>query len=190
MMRILLRHQLHNMLLDVVNNEYLLGPWSMLNERLHYPASIMLVNQILEFISDGVDWLLYDRVFVFVRLLKLLLLHEQLIIIDSQLLDQIRHFLLLPTSLRVCLVVGALAGTPSWFSISIWVYFLLITISLLVSEGPLLACFLTLVPFLVASTLLLLFGVECEIYCSGFITFLSLLFFGWFIACFYFSLFI
>jgi len=66
----------------------------MLNQRLHYPASIMLVNQVLELIPDDVNGLLDNLILILISLFQLLLLHEQLIVVNPQFLNQVRDLLL------------------------------------------------------------------------------------------------
>jgi hypothetical protein len=66
----------------------------MLNQRLHYPASIMLVNQVLELIPDDVNGLLDNLIFILISLFQLLLLHKQLIVVNPQFLNQVGDLLL------------------------------------------------------------------------------------------------
>jgi hypothetical protein len=66
----------------------------MLNQRLHYPASIMLVNQVLELVPDDVNGLLDNLILILISLFQLLLLHEQLIVVNPQFLNQVGDLLL------------------------------------------------------------------------------------------------
>jgi len=66
----------------------------MLNQRLHYPASIMLVNQVLELIPNDVNGLLDNLILILISLFQLLLLHEQLIVVNPQFLNQVGDLLL------------------------------------------------------------------------------------------------
>jgi len=66
----------------------------MLNQRLHYPASIMLVNQVLELVPDDVNGLLDNLILILISLFQLFLLHEQLIVVNPQFLNQVGDLLL------------------------------------------------------------------------------------------------
>jgi hypothetical protein len=135
----------------------------MLNQRLHYPASIMLVNQVLELISDDVDGLLDNLVLILISLFQLLLLHEQLIVVNSQFLNQVGDLLLFSPVLGMCLVGGTVFAAASWFSISIGVALLLVAGAIAPGcEWPLVSGLFAAGALLVAAVLLAA-GVVSEI---------------------------
>jgi hypothetical protein len=82
-----------------------------LDHSLDNSASIVLVDQLLKllrnrvFLPNCVDALLYENSLCLVRLFQLLLFHEQLVVIDSQLLDEIRHFGLCSSLLRMSFIL-------------------------------------------------------------------------------------
>ena len=78
---------------ELVDNEYALRPVAKLDERLQHAAAVMLVTKFRVLLSDGVDALLHNSMLLLTA--HLLLLHEQSIVRDAQLFDQIRHLLLL-----------------------------------------------------------------------------------------------
>ena len=169
----------------------------MLDKRLHYPASIVFVNQVLELIPDDVNGLLDDLVLILIRLLQLLLLHEQLVVVNPKSLNQLGYLLLLSPVLGVCLVTRATFGSvfaaASRFSISIRVDLLLVAGAMATGlERPLISCLLASGSLLVAAVLLAA-GIKSEINRSwdfrGPRLPLGALVVGQrFIACFYFSL--
>jgi len=135
----------------------------MLNQRLHYPASIMLVNQVLELIPDDVDGLLDNLILILISLFQLLLLHEQLIVVNPQFLNQVRDLLLFSPVLGMCFVSGTVLAAASWFSISIGVALLLVTGAIVPGrEWPLVSGLFAAGVLLVAAVLLAA-GVVSEI---------------------------
>lgn len=77
------------MLLNLIDNQDLLVLGPMLDKGLDNSASVMLINQINEFITDQLYSFLNNLISSFISLLELLLLHQQFIIIDSEFLNQI-----------------------------------------------------------------------------------------------------
>jgi len=75
------------LVLKLVNNENTLGPVSELDEGLQDATSIVLVAKLSVLLANGVDALLHDRMFLLSS--HLLLLHEQAIVRDAQLLNQV-----------------------------------------------------------------------------------------------------
>ena len=139
----------------------------MLNQRLHYPASIMLVNQVLELLPDDVDGLLDDLILILISLFQLLLLHEQLIVVNPQFLNQVRDLLLFSPVLGMCFVGGTVLASASWFSISIGVALLLVTGAIAPGrEWPLVSSLFAAGALLIAAAVLLAAGVVSEIDCT------------------------
>lgn len=75
------------LVLKLVNNENTLGPVSELDEGLQDATSIVLVAKLSVLLTNGVDALLHDRMLFLSS--HLLLLHEQAIVRDAQLLNQV-----------------------------------------------------------------------------------------------------
>jgi len=147
----------------------------MLNQRLHYPASIMLVNQVLELIPDDVNGLLDNLILILISLFQLLLLHEQLIVVNPQFLNQVGDLLLFSSVLGMCFVklnniliitfvtLGTVLVAASWFAIAIGVALLLVAGAIVAGlEWPLLSGLFAAGVLLVAAVLLAA-GVEGEI---------------------------
>lgn len=117
------------MLLKIIDDQFLLLDRSMLDHGLQDSAPIMLVNQLFElfFFSDRIDTFLNESSLIFVCLLQLLLLHQELVVVDSELLDQVRHFGLNSSLLRI--------GFVFWIRfanilLTSWSIFVLINLSL------------------------------------------------------------
>lgn len=91
--RVLLLHQMSELVFELVDNEYTLRPVAKLDERLQDAAAVMLVAKFRVLLSDGVDALLHNSMLLLAT--HLFLFHEQSIVRDAQLFDQIRHLLLL-----------------------------------------------------------------------------------------------
>jgi len=142
----------------------------MLNQRLHYPASIMLVNQVLELIPNDVNGLLDNLILILISLFQLLLLHEQLIVVNPQFLNQVGDLLLFSSVLGMCfvklnnilIITFVVLVAASWFAIAIGVALLLVAGAIAGLEWPLLSGLFAAGVLLVAAVLLAA-GVEGEI---------------------------
>ena len=73
-MRVLLSHQMGELLLELVNDEDSLGSVAELDESLKDAASVVLVAELSILLSNSIDALLHDSVLLLAR--HLLLLHE------------------------------------------------------------------------------------------------------------------
>ena len=84
-MRVLLLHKVCELLLELISDKDPLWPIAELDECLQYATPIVLVAQLRVLLPNGVDALLDDLVFLFVR--DFFLLHQESVVRDSQFLD-------------------------------------------------------------------------------------------------------
>ena len=92
-MWVLLLHQMREVVLEFVNQEYALGSITELHERLQNTAPIMFVTELRVLLPDCIYTLLHNSVFLISS--QLFFLHQEPIVWYTELLDQIRHSLLL-----------------------------------------------------------------------------------------------
>ena len=81
------------LVLELVDYKNALRSVSKLDESLQDSAAIMLVAKLCVLLTNGVDALLHCSMFLLTA--HFLLLHQQPVVRNAQLLDQVRHLLLL-----------------------------------------------------------------------------------------------
>ena len=111
-MWVLLLHQVREVVLKFVNQEYALGSITELYERLQNTAPIMFVAKLRVLLTDCVYAFLHNSVFLISS--QLFFLHQEPIVWYTELLDQIWHSLLLASVKH-----GLLACTSFLLTISV-----------------------------------------------------------------------
>lgn len=93
--RVLGGHKMQVVLLDVVDDLRALDAVAVLEEGLENAAAVVLIDQLVVLGADQVEALSHDSVLLLVGDLAFSLLDEELIVVDPESLDEVRHLLLL-----------------------------------------------------------------------------------------------
>ena len=92
-MWVLLLHQVREVVLELVDQEYALGSITELHKRLQNTAPIMFVAELRVLLTNCIYTFLHNSVFLISS--QLFFLHQEPVVWYTELLDQIRHSLLL-----------------------------------------------------------------------------------------------
>ena len=85
---VLLRHQVRELFLELVDDEDSLWTVAELDEGLKDAAAVVLVAQLGVLLTDVIDALLHDRVLFLTR--HFLLLHQQLVVRDLNTIKEVQ----------------------------------------------------------------------------------------------------
>ena len=188
---VLLTHELDDVLLNLINAEFFLLNWSMLNHGLNNSTAIMLEDKLTELGSNQLNILGNEHLFVLTRHLQLLLLHQELVVVDSQFLNQIADLDFLSSDLGMWLVPRI--NTTFWLQIFILVWWLILVVgwlSVLALWAIGVWSLLSKSSLMLGSSLTHPFLVRKVDDTWSFLLVFERFFIRWFIACFLISLFI